>query len=75
MGEGEGEGAPMIYFKSCNRCRGDMHLNSDTYGWFVKCLQCGFQRDLPIGLVPAPIPVLATVPVESDARRRLARAG
>lgn len=57
MWEGLGEGgvASIIYFKSCNRCRGDMHLNPDTYGWFMKCLQCGSQRDLPAGLVPAPV--------------------
>ena len=52
----------MIYFKSCVRCRGDVRLDSDNYGWFLQCLQCGFQRDLPAGLVPAP--AYPTVPAQ-----------
>ena len=30
----------MIYFKSCPRCGGDMHLTSDYYGKYQACLQC-----------------------------------
>ena len=37
----------MIYFKSCIRCKGDLHINRDFYGSFVECLQCGWLRDLP----------------------------
>ncbi len=62
----------MIFFKSCNRCRGDIHVDSDPYGWFVKCLQCGFQRDMPAGLVPAA--AYATVPrADAQGRGRLER--
>ncbi|MEE8363812.1 MAG: hypothetical protein V3S18_07065 [Dehalococcoidia bacterium] len=37
----------MIFFKACPRCRGDIELASDPYGGYVKCLQCGFTRDVP----------------------------
>ena len=31
----------MFYFKGCDKCNGDLHLESDTYGAFLKCMQCG----------------------------------
>jgi hypothetical protein len=31
----------MIYLKSCLRCKGDVHFYSDTWGTYMKCLQCG----------------------------------
>ena len=31
----------MFYFKGCGKCNGDLHLESDTYGAFLKCMQCG----------------------------------
>ena len=31
----------MFYFKACRKCRGDMTLEKDQYGSFLKCLQCG----------------------------------
>lgn len=31
----------MIYPHSCPRCDGDMHLESDRYGAFKTCIQCG----------------------------------
>lgn len=37
----------MLYFKSCPRCKGDIHLDTDSYGTYAKCLQCGFSRDFP----------------------------
>ena len=61
----------MIYFKSCGRCRGDVRLDSDNYGWFLQCLQCGFQRNLPAGLTSAP--VYATARVEPVQRPRTPR--
>jgi hypothetical protein len=30
-----------FYFKACPKCSGDMYLDSDVYGHFRKCLQCG----------------------------------
>ena len=36
----------MLYLKSCPRCAGDINADSDMYGMFLKCLQCGFSKDL-----------------------------
>jgi DNA-directed RNA polymerase subunit M/transcription elongation factor TFIIS len=36
----------MLYLKSCPRCTGDINADSDTHGTFLKCLQCGFSKDL-----------------------------
>jgi uncharacterized protein YbaR (Trm112 family) len=33
----------MIWLKQCPRCRGDLVLDSDRYGMYVYCLQCGHQ--------------------------------
>ncbi len=31
----------MYYFKACDKCKGDLYLDRDSYGSFLKCLQCG----------------------------------
>ncbi|MDA1128344.1 MAG: hypothetical protein O2913_06575 [Chloroflexi bacterium] len=31
----------MFWLKSCPRCQGDLHENSDIYGSYIDCLQCG----------------------------------
>ena len=31
----------MIYLNSCLRCKGDVQFDSDTWGVYMKCLQCG----------------------------------
>ena len=36
----------MFYFKGCSKCQGDMVLDEDLYGTFLKCLQCGRQVDV-----------------------------
>ncbi len=36
----------MLRFKSCPRCKGDVLIDKDIYGWYEQCLQCGYQRDL-----------------------------
>ena len=40
---GEGE---MWRFKSCPKCKGDIYLEKDIDGWYERCLQCGYNRDL-----------------------------
>ena len=36
----------MIYFKSCKKCEtGDVEHNSDWFGEFFKCYQCGYTVD------------------------------
>ncbi|MDA0232705.1 MAG: hypothetical protein O3C69_04385 [Chloroflexi bacterium] len=35
----------MLYFKSCPRCKsGTVQLESDFYGSYLSCLNCGFER-------------------------------
>jgi hypothetical protein len=36
----------MVWLKACPRCRGDLFLDSDHYGKFRTCVQCGYSRDL-----------------------------
>lgn len=36
----------MVKFKSCPRCKGDMHLNTDIYGAYRECLMCGYMVNL-----------------------------
>lgn len=36
----------MLRFKICPRCKGDVLIDKDIYGWYEQCLQCGYQRDL-----------------------------
>ena len=31
----------MFWLKSCPRCRGDLYENSDIYGRYIDCFQCG----------------------------------
>ena len=31
----------MFYLKGCSKCHGDLTLEKDAYGAFLKCLQCG----------------------------------
>jgi hypothetical protein len=38
----------MLRFRCCPKCRGDVMLDKDYYGWYEQCLQCGFLRDLEI---------------------------
>ena len=39
---------PRMLFKSCSRCRdGDIYRDSDLYGEYWVCVQCGWMRDLP----------------------------
>jgi DNA-directed RNA polymerase subunit M/transcription elongation factor TFIIS len=36
----------MFYFKGCDKCKGDLHLEEDSYGSFLKCIQCGRMKEL-----------------------------
>jgi hypothetical protein len=38
----------MWKMKGCARCGGDMLIEKDQFhGWYEKCFQCSFSRDLP----------------------------
>lgn len=30
----------------CSKCHGNMIIERDEYGRYLKCLQCGYQKDL-----------------------------
>jgi hypothetical protein len=32
--------------RSCPRCGGDVFIDRDLYGWYEKCLQCGYCCEL-----------------------------
>ena len=36
----------MIFLKACPKCSGDILLDEDTFGRYLKCLQCGFSKDV-----------------------------
>ncbi len=36
-----GRNYQMMYLKACTKCSGDLTLEEDSYGAFLKCLQCG----------------------------------
>ena len=42
-----------ILFKACPRCSGEVHVNSDMYGWYLECLQCGYMAEYSDELVAA----------------------
>jgi DNA-directed RNA polymerase subunit M/transcription elongation factor TFIIS len=33
----------MLWLKSCSKCHGDLHPDSDVYGSYIACVQCGRQ--------------------------------
>jgi hypothetical protein len=35
----------MIWLRSCPRCHGDLTVESDIYGRYLSCLQCGGEID------------------------------
>ena len=41
----DGRNRMMMWLKSCPRCRGDLILDSDYYGHYVSCIQCGASLD------------------------------
>ena len=70
----------MYWFKLCPRCSGDLSEDRDQYGKFIRCMQCGFTRDVPdseegvlvLSTEPVPVPV---VPAWDGIRRRRMRRG
>ena len=36
----------MVWLKGCPKCKGDLFLDSDCYGKFQTCIQCGYIREL-----------------------------
>lgn len=44
----------MLYLKACPRCHGDMHPESDRWGEWLVCMNCGHEQAIlltpPFGL-------------------------
>ena len=40
----------MFYFKACTKCRGDLTLEKDAYGDYLKCMQCGKLIDVEVAV-------------------------
>jgi len=38
----------MWKLKGCPKCEGDLFLEKDHAGWYEKCLQCGYNRDMQV---------------------------
>ena len=36
----------ILKLKGCPRCKGDIVLERDHWGWYEQCIQCGYLRDL-----------------------------
>ena len=36
----------------CPRCSGTIYLNTDCYGWYKQCFQCGYTHDLESADMP-----------------------
>ena len=36
----------MLKLKYCPRCKGDVIVDRDHYGWYEQCIQCGYTGDL-----------------------------
>ena len=60
----------MFWFKSCPRCHGDLYRDSDAYGTYIACLQCGHYltevEEVKVGLSPDMLERRKMVPSEMD---------
>ena len=45
----------MYFLKECPRCNGDLATDSDQYGEFVSCLQCGMCKDIQAAASESPV--------------------
>jgi hypothetical protein len=49
----------MLRLNGCRRCHGDLVIEKDEYGWYEKCIQCGYLHDItaekiPVAVKPVP---------------------
>ena len=70
----------MIWLKGCPRCKGELADNKDTYGYYIYCVQCGYQlNEVQIGKLwtytlnlrtqkaaPAPLPQKSEMAAMAD---------
>ena len=67
----------MFWFKLCFRCSGDLFHDHDQYGSFIRCMQCGFSKDVPGSQDGMLVISAEQVPPQSDEtkRRRIPHGG
>jgi len=53
--------------RHCPRCGGNLYLDTDHYGWYEQCLQCGCIRDLPVVRAGASEETVANVTTAREA--------
>jgi hypothetical protein len=59
---------------SCPRCKGDIILgNTDEYGWYEQCLQCGYVHDHEIIVQVERQPATAKKMTKACRRKRVAQ--
>ena len=54
----------MFLLKGCPRCSGDLYQDSDMFGPYVNCAQCGFLKDFPDG--NAPMALVSAQAIDAD---------
>ena len=65
----------MVYLKSCPKCLGDLTVAQDGYGTFIKCLQCGFMKDVEVkGAIRATASSATAVAARDGEEERLPKA-
>lgn len=42
----------MFLLKACPRCHGDLYFDGNPYDSFLRCIQCGYTRDIQAENVP-----------------------
>jgi hypothetical protein len=60
----------MFWLKSCPRCKGDLYQDSDVYGIYVACFQCGHYLSMAeeVALRPSSPQRLLGHPIETTNR-------
>ena len=60
----------MMFFKSCPKCiDGDLIKNDDHFGPYLKCVQCGFMKDVSSLVAVQPEPATIVIPMVVEAER------
>jgi ribosomal protein L37AE/L43A len=60
----------VFWFKSCQKCKGDLYESRDSFGPFVTCVQCGRYF---AGTVSEPQEIDENVFIPEQVRRRRPR--
>ena len=38
----------MLKFKGCPKCKGNIVIDRDHFGWYEQCMQCGYLHDFDV---------------------------